>query len=170
MELSEEEVLQILKLIESSSFDFLQLELGDLKLTVAKGGYEIGGANRPAPGAVTEPAPSGGPAPDGIQDEARREPRELEARASEALLLESAVPIRAPMVGTFYRAPEPGAPPFVEAGDRVQEETTVGLIEVMKVFSAVKAGVRGVILEVSVQNSQFVEYGQTLFLVRPEEG
>lgn len=172
MELSEEEVLQILKLIENSSFDFLQLEWGDLKLTVAKGGYDISVANHPAPRTLTEPAPSERPAPNAMEAEAKREPKELKTKAPapEAAVLEAAVPINAPMVGTFYRAPEPGAPPFVEVGDAVQEETTVGLIEVMKVFTAVKAGVRGMILEGCVQNGQFVEYGQALFLIRPEEG
>lgn len=156
MEFKEEEVIQILKLIENSSFDFLQLEWGELRLTVAKSGYPIGVANQPAPGTSAQPAPAEGPA--------------ARTKAPEAAVPEGAVPVKAPMVGTFYRAPEPGAPPFVEAGAAVQAETTVGLIEVMKVFSAVKAGVPGTILEVSVQNGQFVEYGQTLFLIRPEEG
>jgi acetyl-CoA carboxylase biotin carboxyl carrier protein len=72
------------------------------------------------------------------------------------------------MVGTFYTTPAPGAPPFVQLGDAVNEEATVGLIEVMKVFNAVTAGVKGVIAEICVQNGQFVEYGQPLFFVKPE--
>jgi len=156
MELKEEEVLQILKLLESSSFDFLKLEWGDLKLTVAKSGYDISAANQPAPGTSAEPTPAKGEA--------------AKTGAPEPAVAEGTVPINAPMVGTFYRAPEPGAPPFVEVGDAVQEDTTVGLIEVMKVFNAVKAGVPGTILAVSAQNGQFVEYGQTLFLIGPEEG
>ena len=75
--------------------------------------------------------------------------------------------IVAPMVGTFYTTPEPGAPPFVDLGARVDEETTVGLIEVMKVFNAVQSRANGVIVDVCVQNGQFVEYGQTLFVVKP---
>ncbi|MBI3062635.1 MAG: hypothetical protein HYY83_11740, partial [Deltaproteobacteria bacterium] len=63
---------------------------------------------------------------------------------------------------------EPGAPAFVTVGDKVAEDTTVAIIEVMKVFNAVKSGVRGVIAEICVQGGEFVEYGQTLFLVKPE--
>jgi biotin carboxyl carrier protein len=70
-------------------------------------------------------------------------------------------------LGTFYVAPEPGAPPFVKVGTAITEDTTVGLIEVMKVFNSVRAAVKGTIVEVVAQNGQFVEYGQTLFLVKP---
>jgi acetyl-CoA carboxylase biotin carboxyl carrier protein len=73
------------------------------------------------------------------------------------------------MVGTFYITPEPGAPPFVEVGSHIDEDTTVGLVEVMKVFTAVNSGVRGVIVEICAQGGQFVEYGQTLFFVKPED-
>ncbi len=77
------------------------------------------------------------------------------------------VPITAPLLGTFYVAPEPGAPPFTQVGATVTEDTTVGLIEVMKVFNSVRAGVKGVVTEVVAQNGQFVEHGETLFLVKP---
>jgi acetyl-CoA carboxylase biotin carboxyl carrier protein len=77
------------------------------------------------------------------------------------------VPITAPLLGTFYVAPEPGAPPFVQVGAAITEDTTVGLIEVMKVFNSVRASVKGTIAQVVAQNGQFVEYGQTLFLVKP---
>ena len=73
----------------------------------------------------------------------------------------------APLLGTFYVAPEPGAPPFVQIGQQITEDTTCGLIEVMKVFNSVRAAVKGTVVEVVVQNGQFVEYGQTLFLVKP---
>lgn len=72
------------------------------------------------------------------------------------------------MVGVFYRAPEPGAAPFVEAGACVREDDTVGLIEVMKLFHAVKSGVRGRIAKICVENAELVEYGQVLFLLEPE--
>jgi acetyl-CoA carboxylase biotin carboxyl carrier protein len=77
------------------------------------------------------------------------------------------VPVTAPLLGTFYIAPEPGAPPFTQVGATVTEDTTVGLIEVMKVFNSVRAGVAGVVSEAVAQNGQFVEYGETLFLVKP---
>jgi acetyl-CoA carboxylase biotin carboxyl carrier protein len=159
--LTEDEVLQILKLIEDSSFDFMQLEFGELKLTVSKTGYA---GPMPAQSLAPNPAPQPAPAP---------EPKIAEAQAptaprtQAAAARDGAVPINAPMVGTFYTTPAPGAPPFVQLGDAVNEEATVGLIEVMKVFNAVTAGVKGVIAEICIQNGQFVEYGQPLFFVKP---
>jgi acetyl-CoA carboxylase biotin carboxyl carrier protein len=73
--------------------------------------------------------------------------------------------IGAPMLGTFYRAEAPGAPPFVEVGARVEPDTIVCLIEVMKMMNAVPAGVAGTIAEVCAENAELVEYGQPLFRV-----
>ncbi len=161
MELTEDDVLKILNLIEKSDFDYFELEIGDLKLTVAKGGYvpaPADGSSAPATAAAAPAVDASAAAP---QTEA---PAEESAAVPEGL-----VPIIAPMVGTFYIAPDPESPPFVENGARVDEDTTVGLIEVMKVFSAVRAGVNGVIEEILIANAGSVEYGQALFLVRPDE-
>ena len=73
--------------------------------------------------------------------------------------------IESPLVGTFYRAPSPDAKPFVEVGDRVTADTTVGIIEAMKVMNEVKAEKAGVIKEVLVDNGDPVEYGQKLFVI-----
>ena len=75
--------------------------------------------------------------------------------------------IESPMLGVFYRAPSPGAPPFVDVGARVEADTIVCLIEVMKMMNSVPAGVAGTIAEVHVENAQAVEYGQPLFRVEP---
>jgi acetyl-CoA carboxylase biotin carboxyl carrier protein len=72
------------------------------------------------------------------------------------------------MVGTFYRSPEPGAPPFVEPGSRVEADTILCIIEVMKLMNSVTAGVAGVVAHVFVENAQMVEYGQPLIAIRPE--
>ncbi len=166
-ELTLDEVSQILDLIEKSDFDLLQLEVGTLKLTVSKKGYQPSATQIPV-----EP-PSPGPAASSqtsIKAESKDDGAEKghPATPGKAAAREGTVPIPAPMVGTFYTTPEPGAPPFVEAGSSVDEDTTVGLIEVMKVFNAVKSGVKGTIAEICVQSGQFVEYGQTLFLVQPK--
>ena len=76
--------------------------------------------------------------------------------------------IAAPMLGTFYRASAPGAEPFVDVGARVEPDTVVCLIEVMKMMNSIPAGVAGTIAEVCVENAQPVEYGTPLFRVRPE--
>lgn len=162
MELSEEDVLHILKLIDESKFDYFQLEVGELKITVSKGDpIPVPGA-APPPAAVTV-APNAAPA--------AAKPAAAPASAAQAskpvAIPEGMVPITAPLLGTFYVAPEPGAPPFVKVGQQITEDTTVGLIEVMKVFNSVRATVKGTIVEVVAQNGQFVEFGQTLFIVKP---
>jgi acetyl-CoA carboxylase biotin carboxyl carrier protein len=161
MELTEDDVLQILKLIDESKFDYFQLEVGELKITVSKGEpIPASPASNPAPFPQTQASPSVASLKTAVATPQRETPKP------------HAIPpgltaITAPLLGTFYIAPEPGAAPFVKVGDTVTEDTTVGLIEVMKVFNSVRAGVNGAITERVAQNGQFVEYGQTLFLVKP---
>jgi acetyl-CoA carboxylase biotin carboxyl carrier protein len=76
--------------------------------------------------------------------------------------------IVAPMLGVFYRAPAPGATPFVDVGAHVEETTVVCLIEVMKMMNAVPAGIAGTIVEICAVNAEAVEYGATLFRVEPD--
>ena len=76
-------------------------------------------------------------------------------------------PIKSPMVGTFYAAPKQGEKPYVSVGSVVNEETDVCIIEAMKVFNVIKAETRGTIAKILVTNGQTVEFGQTLFLVKP---
>ncbi len=77
------------------------------------------------------------------------------------------VPIVAPMVGTFYRAPTPGAAPFVNEGDLITPGQTVCIIEAMKLFNEIQSDLQGTIVKVLLENAVPVEYGQPLFLVRP---
>ncbi len=77
------------------------------------------------------------------------------------------VEIKSPMVGTFYFAPDPDSPPFVQVGSRVSQSTVVCIVEAMKVFNEIKAEVSGAIEKVLIKNEQPVEYGQPMFLVRP---
>jgi acetyl-CoA carboxylase biotin carboxyl carrier protein len=156
MELTEDDVLEILKLFEQSKFDFLQLEHGERKITVSKGGYipartDAAPAAAPAGAAPAPSAPAAQPAPKAAANPAD----------------EGLVPVTAPMVGKFYSAASPSDPPYVEQGTQVTEGTTVGLIEVMKVFASIKTETAGVIERILVSNGQFVEFGQTLFLLRP---
>ncbi|MCR9215639.1 acetyl-CoA carboxylase biotin carboxyl carrier protein [Phycisphaerales bacterium ac7] len=77
------------------------------------------------------------------------------------------VPIISPMVGTFYSSPDPESPAYISVGDNVSQETTVCIVEAMKVFSEIKAECSGKIAKILVKNAEPVEYGQPLFLVRP---
>jgi acetyl-CoA carboxylase biotin carboxyl carrier protein len=186
-ELSDADVLRILELIDRSSFDYVQLTLGDLRLTVSKEGPPLEAvADRSAPAqaasapsvapalpaATAVPAPVA-PAPAPAAAPAPAVPAASATSAASATGGTSAsgagalLPVPSPMVGTFYRAPEPTAPPFVEVGGSVRADSTLGLVEAMKVFTSVLAGVDGTVAEILVENAQFVEYGQTLILIRP---
>ena len=82
---------------------------------------------------------------------------------------EGAVVITAPNLGIFYRAPKPGAPPYVNVGDEVGADTEICLIEVMKLFTPVPAGLKGVVLEVCVADGEMIEFGQPLFYLQPKK-
>jgi acetyl-CoA carboxylase biotin carboxyl carrier protein len=89
------------------------------------------------------------------------------AAAVAAAARQDSVPFTSPMVGTFYRSASPEAEPFIEVGARCGEDTTLCIIEAMKVMNEIKAELRGTIVEVLVQNGEPVEFGQPLFLIRP---
>jgi acetyl-CoA carboxylase biotin carboxyl carrier protein len=146
--LGKDEIVEILKLLEESRFDELRLEMDGFKLVLSKNTAGIATA-------ASETPPAAPPAP---------EPQAAAPQAEEPGL----VAVRSPILGIFYRAPKPGAPPFVEQGSRVGPEDTVCLIEVMKLFNTVKAGVAGRIARVCAENGKMVEYDQLLFLVEPE--
>ncbi len=159
--LKEEDVAQLARLIESlerSTFDFLELQVGDMKVTIGKGAAPVAAA-APAPPPAAAPAPVAAPAPAALAP----------APAAKAAVtpVDGTIEIKAQIMGMFYAQPDPGSPSFVSVGSEVGADTTVCLIEVMKTFNAMPAGVQGVITEVCVENAQMVEYGQVLFRVRP---
>ena len=90
------------------------------------------------------------------------------AEPAKSVAEDKAVPIKSPMVGTFYSAPSPDASPYVSVGTSVDEKSVVCIIEAMKVFNPIHAEVRGTVVKVLVSNGQVVEYGQPLFMVRPD--
>jgi len=157
MELTDDDVLEILKLFEQSKFDFLQLEQGERKITVSKSGYVSARAEASpaAPVATEASAAAASAAPQPV----------AAARTAPA---EGLLPVTAPMVGKFYAAPSPSEAPFVTVGAKVAAGATVGLIEVMKVFTSIKTETAGVIERILVSNGEFVEFGQTLFWIRPD--
>ncbi|MCX7622706.1 MAG: biotin/lipoyl-containing protein [Thermomicrobium sp.] len=180
MELTPEDVQEILKLLEQSSFDELYLETPQLKLIVRRGhdgaSSVVVPASQPAPTSPPPPAattaePSTQRATEAAATLPAERPATVEPSRPEAATPrdEALVPIVAPLKGIFYRAPRPGAEPFVDVGSQVQEDTVVAIIEVMKLMHSVQAGVRGTIVEVCVENGQAVDRGQPLFLVRPSE-
>jgi len=161
--LSEADIRQLIQLIESldhSAFDFLQLQVGDLKVTIGKGDPALLAA--PAPPAAVAPAAAAA-----ATGTAAPLPSAASQPARAPAVADGTVAVTSPLLGMFYAQAEPGAPPFVTVGSEVHEDTTVGLVEVMKTFNAVPAGRRGTITEVCAPNAQMVEFGQVLFRLRP---
>lgn len=144
--LSRAEIDDILRLIDGSEFQELRLEMGDLKLELRRPGA--------APG--PRPAPAAAPTPSAVATPAAPPP-----------VAAGGVEVPAPLLGTFYHAPRPGADPFVRPGDTVAADTVIGIIEVMKLMNSVPAGIAGTVTEVLAGNGQLVEHGQPLLRIRP---
>jgi acetyl-CoA carboxylase biotin carboxyl carrier protein len=143
--LTDEDIREILRLIDESAVDELRIETPEFKLHVRRAGA-------PADEEIAEPAPVPVPAV---------------AAHTEPNGADGAVTIDAPMLGTFYAAQEPGAEPFVQVGARVEPDTVVCLIEVMKMMNSIQAGLSGTVVEVCAENAGLVEYGAPLFRVEP---
>lgn len=164
--IDQDDVIEILRMMEESNFDELHLEIGDLKLTVKKGNGETRsiheleiGTEGPTKLTVLEEPPVTAKTQD-VDTAISTDLKEKDYFEEEGL-----IQIKAPMLGTFYSAPKPGAPPFIEMGQSITEDDTVCIIEVMKLFSTVKAGVQGRIKKICAENGKMVEFQQTLFLV-----
>lgn len=180
--LSEEEINQITRLIDKldhSSFEFLQLDVGTVKLTVGKGAAPpvqpatgpvivAAQAQRAPSQAALAPACAASALPATAPPSSPVVPAPVSATPSVKPAVEDGtVAITAPLLGIFYSKPDPSSPPFVTVGASVSKDTTVCLIEVMKVFSSVASHLDGVITEVCARDAEKVEIGQVLFRVRP---
>jgi acetyl-CoA carboxylase biotin carboxyl carrier protein len=153
------DVAQILQALEQSSFDTLDLELDGVQLHLRRGGAA------PAPGL---PAAAGTAGPNTSPQPAGPVPAPTASSAGDTRPLPrgDATPVPAPLLGIYYRAPRPGEAPFVQVGDRVQADSIIGIIEVMKLMNPVPAGVAGEVVQISAGNGELVEYGQALLWIR----
>lgn len=146
-----EEIRELVRIASEADIAELEVEAGHLRVAIRKAPRAL-----PAPVAPANPpavAPSTPAAP--------------EAPAPQAPSPHW-VPVTAPMVGTFYRAPGPDQPPFVQEGDRVEAGQTLCIIEAMKMFNEIPAEVSGRVVRVLAENGAPVEYGQPLFLIDPQ--
>jgi acetyl-CoA carboxylase biotin carboxyl carrier protein len=150
--LTDDDVREILRIIDESALDELTIETEGFRLHVRKGSAGEGARSGPDR-AVSGPERAASPA----------EPAPAPYSEEPA---NGGIRIPSPMLGTFYRAESPGGAPFVDIGDRVEPETTVCIIEVMKMMNSVPAGVSGVVTEICSENGRLVEFGEPLFVVR----
>ncbi len=165
MDLTHNDVRQILKIIdETENLDEVELAVDGLRLHIRRSaGPAVARADR-----VMEQVSS----PDAAAStDGGRAPAVLAAAPvtpSEVEVPEGMIAIRAPMLGSFYRSPAPGEPPFIEVGQGVKADDTVCLIEVMKLFNSIKAGVDGKVARIVASNGDLVEYDQVLILIEPD--
>lgn len=168
--LSYQDVVEVLRIVrESPSCASIQLEIGGMRLDVQRAGSAVAAAaaapsvaTASAPATVT-PAPAAAAAAGPVAAPAADAPAKPAAPA--VTIDPGLTPVNAPMLGIFYHCPSPGAAPFVKEGDTVKPDDTIGLIEVMKLFSNVSAGVAGRIVKVVAENAALVEHGQPLILI-----
>ena len=144
------ELKDLIALMNENQLTELEIEREGTKVRLRKGnGGEEGVVIERLPSPRTSAAPTGPvPVPD------------LPAKPD-------GIEIKSPMVGTFYRAPAPEAPPFVEVGQEIQVGQVLCILEAMKLMNEIKSEVKGRIIKITVENAQPVEFGQTLFIVEP---
>jgi acetyl-CoA carboxylase biotin carboxyl carrier protein len=153
-------VLELVELIKSSSnFCEIRLRSGDVEVELRRHGAASPIALPAAPAASAQASPPS-PQMEPAQAPGARAPSTSKAR-------EGAVVMRAPMVGTVYRAPEPGAEPFVKVGQTIAPGNPVCIIEVMKLMNSIAAECAGVVSEILVNDGELVQYGQELFVISP---
>ncbi len=158
------EVSEILRIINSSSCDEFVLETADIKLIVRRRGAGGAAASEAPAASRTAPTTPAGTSQSAVSGKpAGQTPQSAAVQASAA----GQGALTAPMMGIFYRAPSPDAPPFVEIGSTVNAGDPLCLIEVMKLFTTVYAECSGTVREIGVENAQLVEYGQMLFVIDP---
>ncbi|MGD8191546.1 acetyl-CoA carboxylase biotin carboxyl carrier protein [Brevibacillus ginsengisoli] len=165
------EIREIIKLVDQSSIQEFELELEGAKVAIKK---NVGAVEMVVPQIVAPVVPQ-------IQPQVVAPVVEAQPTAPVAKSVQEAAPVAAPveeetnlhkivspMVGTFYRSSEPGKPAFVQPGDKVTASKVVCIVEAMKLFNEIEAEVTGEIVKILVEDGQLVEYGQPLFLVKPE--
>ena len=174
MDLTNEDVADVLALLDSLPYDSLDLETSRFRLTLRR---DAGGTGWTEESQVlTEPvvlaatpaavaAPAGAPAGTVGASTVSAGPVSADAAgAADGLAV-----VTAPLPGTFYRAPRPGADPFVQVGDAVAPDTVVAIVETMKLMNPVHAGTAGRVARISLENGDFAPLGTTLMLIEPAE-
>ena len=148
-------VKKLIELLDDSGIAEIEITEGEESVRISRypAGIPVAAAPLAAPAPVAAPAPAAAPA-------------EAPAEAKE----EDGFEVIAPMVGTFYAASSPGAAPYVQVGDRINEGDTLCIIEAMKMMNQIEADVSGVVKSIRIQNGEPVEYGQVLFVIDQRAG
>jgi acetyl-CoA carboxylase biotin carboxyl carrier protein len=168
VDLTNEDVADILALLDSLPYDSLDIETPRFRLTLrrAPGGGWTEESQVLAEPALVKPVPNGAAAEAG-QAGGSQPAASVTGDAGGAMGADGLIAVTAPLPGTFYRAPRPGAEPFVQVGDEVAPDTVVAIIETMKLMNSVHAGTTGRVAGIRVGNGEFAALGATLMLIEP---
>lgn len=166
-----ETLTNLIDKLEESSFNYLKLETQDIKIVIGKNGVMETVEDSNKNERVTALNAENSEIVQAPQQEEVAVTLEQSSQAVDSVNEKTneqagIITIKATTAGLFYSKPEPGAAPYVKVGDRIDKDSTVCLIEIMKVYSAISAGVEGEITEIHVEDTQLVEYGQPLFSVK----
>ena len=163
MTLTAADVAEIMRLVEQSKFDELNLEMDGVKLTLRRAG---------ASGGLARSVTTQSDLLDAAATAAASSDLGIAPTAAPVVASDPVDPsvrdITSPMLGTFYRAPKPGSAPFVEVGSVVDEDSVIAIIEVMKLMNTVRAGVKGAITEILPADGTLVEFGEVLMRARKD--
>jgi acetyl-CoA carboxylase biotin carboxyl carrier protein len=164
-------IRRLMRVVEESDIDTLEVSRFGTRVRISKSpavqvvGTATGGPTASAPTEVPPVSTGSGEVAGSLTAEGRAVAGEVEQSGSAD---GSVAEITSPMVGTFYRAPAPDAPPYVEVGDRIVEGQTLCILEAMKLMNELESDVAGVVREIAVQNAEPVEYGELLFRIEPD--
>ncbi len=169
MGLTPDDLRDLLAAFEESTWQEMTVAVAGDTLHVSRRAVADGASPSAASAAPSGPSPAVAPPPYAPPPDTAPLPEPAGVRSERAASGPGApgTAVPAPSVGLFWRAPSPGAPPFVDVGTRVEPEDTVGIVEVMKLMNQVPAGIAGVVTAVLVENGGMVEHGQPLVLVDP---
>jgi acetyl-CoA carboxylase biotin carboxyl carrier protein len=147
------EILKLIDLLEERNLSVFELEIEGFKIKIGRGQSPAIFSESPALSSSSSKSTAD---PDAVEHESSENKNHLHY-------------ITSPMVGTFYRAPDPSSPPFVEIGEPVHKNQTLCIIEAMKMMNEIESDIDGVLEDIYIQNGKPVEYGKKLFAIRPDK-
>lgn len=147
------EILNLIDLLEERNLSVFELEIEGFKIKIGRGQPQ---AVTTEPGAFPSQPPKDETDPGAVEQDAPEHKNDLHY-------------ISSPMVGTFYRAPDPSSPPFIEIGEPVKKNQTLCIIEAMKLMNEIESDVDGILEDIYIQNGKPVEYGKKLFAIKPDK-
>lgn len=163
--MNQKELKELIDFLVEKDITEFELERGDVKVRVKRGAEPVVIPTVAAPAQIQAPLAAGAAQPSAVPSSAATAPPAAPAEAAEEAGLHI---VKSPIVGTYYEAPSPGSPPFIKPGDEVAVGQVLCIVEAMKLMNEIESDVAGEVVKILVTNNQPIEYGQSLFAIRPK--